>query len=148
MYALKSRTIPDGGKEFEIEDKRKFKSNADSKLMNQIHEVLRYYHYAYRTETYCKLSGIYVSEIGQLLETPRLIRVHSRFNKSSSVYFTCPQPFCPQPFVPSHCENHSQSSIAYYELFQGKEGLFKRHCGGVKPQGESRNEKIFLFPQH
>jgi len=38
-----------------MDDKRKFKPNANLKLMDQIREVLRYYHYAYRTEqTYCK----------------------------------------------------------------------------------------------
>jgi len=35
-------------------DKKKFKPNEDLKLMDQVREVLRYYHYAYRTEqTYC-----------------------------------------------------------------------------------------------
>lgn len=37
-----------------MEDKKKFKPNPDRKLMDQVREVLRYYHYAYRTEqTYC-----------------------------------------------------------------------------------------------
>ena len=35
-------------------DKKKFKPNKTLKLMDQVREVLRYYHYAYRTEqTYC-----------------------------------------------------------------------------------------------
>ena len=33
-----------------MEDKKKFKPNPDLKLMDQVREVLRYYHYAYRTE--------------------------------------------------------------------------------------------------
>ena len=37
-----------------MEDKKKFKPNPDSKLMDQVREVLRYCRYAYRTEqTYC-----------------------------------------------------------------------------------------------
>ncbi len=32
----------------------KFKPDADARLMDQVKEVLRYHHYAYRTEqTYC-----------------------------------------------------------------------------------------------
>jgi integron integrase len=38
-----------------MESKKKFHPNQNLKLMDQIQEVLRYYHYAYRTEqTYCK----------------------------------------------------------------------------------------------
>jgi integron integrase len=37
-----------------MEDKKKFKPDSNRKLMDQVREVLRYYHYAYRTEqTYC-----------------------------------------------------------------------------------------------
>ncbi|MDF7802162.1 integron integrase, partial [Pontiellaceae bacterium B1224] len=37
-----------------MEDKKKFSPNKDHKLMDQVRETLRYYHYAYRTEqTYC-----------------------------------------------------------------------------------------------
>ncbi len=37
-----------------MENKKKFKPNQDLRLMGQVQEVLRYYHYAYRTEqTYC-----------------------------------------------------------------------------------------------
>ena len=37
-----------------MEGKKKFRPNSDLKLMDQVREVLRYYHYAYRTEqTYC-----------------------------------------------------------------------------------------------
>ena len=37
-----------------MENKKKFVPNQSSKLMDQVREVLRYYHYAYRTEqTYC-----------------------------------------------------------------------------------------------
>ncbi len=37
-----------------MESKIKFKPNPEYRLMDQVHEVLRYYHYAYRTEqSYC-----------------------------------------------------------------------------------------------
>ncbi|MEA2084885.1 MAG: phage integrase N-terminal SAM-like domain-containing protein, partial [Thermodesulfobacteriota bacterium] len=37
-----------------MENKKKFKPDAGLKLMDQIRQVLRYHHYAYRTEqTYC-----------------------------------------------------------------------------------------------
>ena len=37
-----------------MEGKPKFKPDPDLKLMDQVREVLRYHHYAYRTEqTYC-----------------------------------------------------------------------------------------------
>ena len=37
-----------------IESKKKFKPDPSLKLMEQVREVLRYHHYAYRTEqTYC-----------------------------------------------------------------------------------------------
>jgi hypothetical protein len=37
-----------------MEEQRKFRPNPDLRLMEQVCEVLRYYHYAYRTEqTYC-----------------------------------------------------------------------------------------------
>jgi hypothetical protein len=37
-----------------MESKKKFKPDPSLKLMDQVLEVLRYYHYAYRTEqTYC-----------------------------------------------------------------------------------------------
>ena len=39
----------------DMENKPKFKPNPKSKLMDQVREVLRYHHYAYRTEqTYCQ----------------------------------------------------------------------------------------------
>ncbi len=42
-----------------MEDKIKFRLNQDLKLMEQVREVLRYHHYAYRTEqTYCQIIGI------------------------------------------------------------------------------------------
>lgn len=38
-----------------MEDKKKFEPNPKLKLMDQVRETLRYYHYAYRTEqTYCE----------------------------------------------------------------------------------------------
>ncbi|VGO11913.1 hypothetical protein PDESU_00461 [Pontiella desulfatans] len=37
-----------------MEDKKKFKPDKNHKLMDQVRETMRYYHYAYRTEqTYC-----------------------------------------------------------------------------------------------
>jgi len=37
-----------------MENVPSFRPNPDLKLMDQVREVLRYYHYAYRTEqTYC-----------------------------------------------------------------------------------------------
>ena len=37
-----------------MENQRKFRPDPDAKLMNQVREVLRFFHYAYRTEqTYC-----------------------------------------------------------------------------------------------
>lgn len=38
-----------------MESKSKFQPNSKLKLMDQVREVLRYHHYAYRTEqTYCQ----------------------------------------------------------------------------------------------
>ena len=38
-----------------MENKTKFRPNPEAKLMDQMQEVLRYHHYAYRTETtYCQ----------------------------------------------------------------------------------------------
>jgi len=37
------------------DNKPKFRPNQNLKLMDQVREVLRYYHFAYRTEqTYCQ----------------------------------------------------------------------------------------------
>ena len=37
-----------------MESQPKFRPNQDLELRNQVREVLRYHHYAYRTETYCQ----------------------------------------------------------------------------------------------
>jgi hypothetical protein len=38
-----------------MENKTKFRPDPDAELLDQVREVLRYYHYAYRTEsTYCQ----------------------------------------------------------------------------------------------
>ena len=38
-----------------MENKKRFRPNPDSRLMDQVKEVLRYHHYAYRTEKmYCQ----------------------------------------------------------------------------------------------
>ena len=48
-----------------MDNKKKFKPNQDHKLMDQVREVLRYYHYAYRTEqTYCKWIKRYLGFFG------------------------------------------------------------------------------------
>ena len=48
-----------------MENKPKFRPNPDAKLMDQVREVLRYYHYAYRTEsTYCQWILRYIQFFG------------------------------------------------------------------------------------
>ena len=48
-----------------MEDKPKFRPNPSLKLMDQVREVLRYHHYAYRTETsYCQWILRYVRFFG------------------------------------------------------------------------------------
>ncbi len=48
-----------------MESKIKFKPNPEYRLMDQVHEVLRYYHYAYRTEqSYCSWILQYVKFYG------------------------------------------------------------------------------------
>ena len=44
-----------------METKRKFRADPDLKLMDQVRQVLRYHHYAYRTEnTYCDWIARYI----------------------------------------------------------------------------------------
>ncbi|PXF60327.1 MAG: hypothetical protein C4B58_00355 [Deltaproteobacteria bacterium] len=48
-----------------MENKPKFRPDPDAKLMDQVREVLRYYHYAYRTEsTYCQWILRYIQFFG------------------------------------------------------------------------------------
>ena len=48
-----------------MESKPKFRPNPKLKLMDQVREVLRYHHYAYRTEqTYCQWILRYISHFG------------------------------------------------------------------------------------
>ena len=48
-----------------MESKIKFKPNPDYRLMDQAREVLRYYHYAYRTEqSYCSWILQYIKFYG------------------------------------------------------------------------------------
>ena len=48
-----------------MEDKSKFRPNPSLKLMDQVREVLRYHHYAYRTESsYCQWILRYVRFFG------------------------------------------------------------------------------------
>jgi integron integrase len=56
-----------------MEDKIKFRPNQDLKLMEQVREVLRYHHYAYRTEqTYCQWILRYIRFFGGKTH-PRLL---------------------------------------------------------------------------
>jgi len=56
-----------------MEDKIKFRPNPDLKLMEQVREVLRYHHYAYRTEkTYCQWILRYIRFFGGKTH-PRLL---------------------------------------------------------------------------
>ena len=48
-----------------MENKRKFRPDPDLKLMDQVRQVLRYHHYAYRTEnTYCDWIVRYIKFFG------------------------------------------------------------------------------------
>jgi len=48
-----------------MENKPKFRPNPKLKLMDQVREVLRYHHYAYRTEqTYCQWILRYIRHFG------------------------------------------------------------------------------------
>lgn len=56
-----------------MENKPKFRPNANLKLMDQVREVLRYYHYSYRTEqTYCQWILRYIRHFGGKTH-PRLL---------------------------------------------------------------------------
>ena len=48
-----------------MENERKFRADPDLKLMDQVRQVLRYHHYAYRTEnTYCDWIVRYIKNFG------------------------------------------------------------------------------------
>ncbi len=48
-----------------MENKRKFRSDSDLKLMDQFRQVLRYHHYSYRTEKiYCDWIVRYIKCFG------------------------------------------------------------------------------------
>ena len=48
-----------------MENKPIFRPDPDAKLMDQVREVLRYYHYAYRTEShYCRWILYYIQFFG------------------------------------------------------------------------------------
>jgi len=56
-----------------MENKPKFRPNPNLKLMDQVREVLRYHHYAYRTEqTYCQWILRYIHYFGGKTH-PRLL---------------------------------------------------------------------------
>ena len=57
----------------DLKSKPKFHPNPDLKLMDQVREVLRYHHYAYRTEqTYCQWILRYIHYFGGKTH-PRLL---------------------------------------------------------------------------
>jgi len=59
--------------ESQKKNKPKFHPNSDSKLMDQVREVLRYHHYAYRTEqTYCQWIIRYIYHFGGKTHPNRL----------------------------------------------------------------------------
>ena len=48
-----------------MENNTKFRSHPEAQLMDQVKEVLRYHHYAYRTETtYCQWVSRYIHYYG------------------------------------------------------------------------------------
>lgn len=60
-----------------MENKAKFQPNRDLKLMDQIREVLRYHHYAYRTETsYCQWILRYIHFFGGKTHPNKLSTYH------------------------------------------------------------------------
>ena len=49
-----------------MENRTKFRPNPEAKLMDQVKEVLRYHHYAYRTEnTYCQWIMRFIHHFGK-----------------------------------------------------------------------------------
>ncbi len=62
-----------------MENKPKFHPNQNLKLMDQVREVLRYYHYAYRTETtYCQWILRYIHFYGGQTHPQELGAKHIR----------------------------------------------------------------------
>ena len=59
--------------ESQKENRPKFRPNPKLKLMDQVREVLRYHHYAYRTEqTYCQWILCYIHHFGGKTHPNRL----------------------------------------------------------------------------
>lgn len=60
-----------------MENKPKFRPNPKAKLMDQVREVLRYHHYAYRTEqTYCQWILRYIHHFGGKTHPNKLSAQH------------------------------------------------------------------------
>ena len=60
-----------------MENESKFRPNPSLKLMDQVREVLRYYHYAYRTETsYCQWILRYICFLGGKTHPKKLGAIH------------------------------------------------------------------------
>ncbi len=60
-----------------MENQPKFRPNSELKLMDQVREVLRYYHYAYRTEgTYCQWIRRYIRFYGDDIHPGELNSKH------------------------------------------------------------------------
>ncbi len=70
-----------------MESQTKFRPNPDLKLMDQVREVLRYHHYAYRTEqTYCQWILRYIRFYGAKFHPRDLNAGHlERMPKKSAV---------------------------------------------------------------
>jgi hypothetical protein len=71
-----------------MENKPKFRPDPDAKLMDQVREVLRYYHYAYRAEsTYCQWILRYsLSKIPSFVRWMRYPRPKSMSFAKGSLY--------------------------------------------------------------
>jgi len=62
---------------FNMESQSKFHPNPNLKLMDQVREVLRYHHYAYRTEqTYCQWILRYIRFFGGKIHPRNLVAHH------------------------------------------------------------------------
>ena len=60
-----------------MENEPKFRPNRDAKLMDQVREVLRYHHYAYKTEqTYCQWILRYIRHFGGKVHPKELNESH------------------------------------------------------------------------
>ncbi len=79
-----------------MESKPKFRPNPSLKLMDQVREVLRYYHYAYRTETsYCQWILRYIRFFGGKTHPNKLDAAHvERFLSNLTTQGKVSPPIC------------------------------------------------------